>query len=183
MQAKLICLFASAVAAGAFALVAAGHTGAQDQPEASKKPKPQYMFVQNADGVKVEGGKLILQDVSPTTLYFTDRPVRTTGHTPTTDFLALWGKGTDSFAKDPPNATLSIFGQGADKDKVTDVVVELSHPQLHGKDLVYDIHRLDGNLPAQGGPAALFIDWVVVRPGAAVVVRPVPVTPHVVVVR
>jgi hypothetical protein len=180
MRAKLTRTFAAAIALGLLALGSVGQGGAQERTEA--KQKPQYMFVQNADGVRVEGDKLILQDVSPTTLYFTDRPVRKAGHTPTTDFLALWGKGADSFAKDPPNATLSIFAQD-DKSKVTDVVVELSRPQLRGNDLVYDVHRLDGDLPAQGGPAALFIDWVVVRPGAAVVVRPVAVVAHAVVVR
>jgi hypothetical protein len=72
-------------------------------------------------------------------------------------------------------------------------VVVLSHPQLRGADLTYDVRRLEGALPEKGGAAALFIDWVAVRPGAAVVVRPVAVRPvavrpvavrpHVVVVR
>jgi hypothetical protein len=40
-----------------------------------------------------------------------DRPVRSAGHQPTADVIAEWGSGEDSFAKNPPNATLSVFGR------------------------------------------------------------------------
>ena len=40
--------------------------------EASKEV--QYMFVQNADGISMSSEQLTLQKVSPTTIFFSDRP-------------------------------------------------------------------------------------------------------------
>jgi len=134
------------------------------------------MFVQNSDGVAFEGGKLVLKGVSPTTIYFTDRPVRSAGHTSTKDFLGMWNEGQDSFAKDPPNASLSVLGEGG---KVADMIVTLSNPQLRGADLSYDVHTIQGQPPKESGSSALFIDWVAVRMGPP----PLLLRPRVVVVR
>ena len=49
------------------------------------------------------------------------------------------------------------FFQG---DKASDLVVELSNPQLSGNDLSYDVKVLEGTLLAQGGACALFIDII-----------------------
>jgi hypothetical protein len=114
----------------------------------------QLLFVQTAHGVSFAGGQLTLRRVSPTTLFFSDRPKRITGHVLTRRFLADWGKGDNSFAQDPPNATLSVLGRHA----VEDAVLELSRPRLQGDDLVYDARILAGNPPERGGPASLFID-------------------------
>jgi len=53
------------------------------------------------------------------------------GHMQTSKLIPLWSQGKDSFLKDNPNATLSVF-RG---DNVSDLVVELSNPQLSGGDL------------------------------------------------
>jgi hypothetical protein len=45
-------------------------------------------------------------------------------------------------------------------DNVSDLVVELSNPQLSGDDLTYDARVLEGSLPANGGACALFIDII-----------------------
>ena len=75
---------------------------------------------------------------------------------PTSKFVPLWSQGTDSFLKDNPNATLSVFHG----DKVSNLVVELSNPRLSGNDLSYDIKVLEGTLLARGGACALFIDVI-----------------------
>jgi hypothetical protein len=75
---------------------------------------------------------------------------------PTSKFVPLWSQGKDSFLKDNPNATLSVFHG----DKVSDLVVELSNPRLSGNDLSYDVKVLEGTLLAQGGACALFIDII-----------------------
>jgi hypothetical protein len=67
---------------------------------------------------------------------------------PTSKFVPPWSQGKDSFLKDP-NATLSVFHG----DTVSDLVVELSNPQLSGNDLSYDVKVLEGTLLAKGGPA------------------------------
>src|SRR5947207_14828513 len=114
------------------------------------------LFVQNAKNVSFNQGKLVLREVNPVTVCFTDRPARMAGHMQTSQFVPLWSRGKDSFLKDNPNATLSVFSG----DNVSDLVVELSNPQLSGDDLTYDTRILEGTLPAEGGPCALFIDVI-----------------------
>ena len=121
----------------------------------------QLLFVQNAQGVTVsaDGKTLTLKGLSPTTLFFSDRPVRIAGHYRTGEYLEFWKAGPDSFLKDPPNATLSAFQEG--KDELSDVVVTLRNPRVEGKDLSYDITVISGKLPtANAGPVSLFIDII-----------------------
>ena len=114
------------------------------------------LFVQNAKNVTFSKGKLVLGGVNPVTVCFTDRPARMAGHMQTSKLVPLWSQGKDSFLKDNPNATLSIFGG----DTVSDLVVELSNPQLSGNDLTYDARILEGTPPVNGGACALFIDII-----------------------
>ena len=116
----------------------------------------QLLFVQNAHSVAFKDRQLTLQRVSPTTVFFADRPERVVGHMTTAEFVSEWTEGQNSFAADPPNAALSIFHD----DKITDVVVTLLQPRLNGQDLVYDVRILDGDMPASGGESSLFIDPV-----------------------
>jgi hypothetical protein len=114
------------------------------------------LFVQNAKNVTFKEGKLVLQGVNPVTVCFTDRPARLAGHMQTSKFVPLWSRGKDSFLKDNPNATLSVFSG----DNVSDLVVELSNPQLSGSNLTYDVRILEGTPPVNGGACALFIDVI-----------------------
>jgi len=65
----------------------------------------QMLFVQNAKDVVMEKGRLTLIGVSPTTIFFSDRPKRIAGHMYTEDFVLEWQKGTgkENFHADPPN--------------------------------------------------------------------------------
>jgi hypothetical protein len=114
------------------------------------------LFVQNAKNVSFDQGKLVLHEVNPVTVCFTDRPARMAGHMQTSRFVPLWSQGKDSFLKDNPNATLSIFSG----DNVSDLVVELSNPQVSGNDLTYDARIIEGTPPANAGACALFIDII-----------------------
>ncbi|MDX2379754.1 MAG: hypothetical protein QNM02_08350 [Acidimicrobiia bacterium] len=117
----------------------------------------EYMFAQTSSGVSVgSDGRVTLTGVSSTTLFFSDRPYRVTGHIPTDEFVGYWGEGDDSFASDPPNALLTMF----EDDAVNDVVVVLSDPVLSNGDLSYAIEVTDGDLVAPSGPASLFIDMI-----------------------
>lgn len=120
----------------------------------------QLLFVQNAHGVEIgAGGRTItLKGMSPTTLFFSDRPVRIAGHYLTAEYLQFWKAGPDSFLKDPPNATLSVFEK--DKNELSDVVVTLRNPRVSGNDLTYDVTIISGTLPKTSGPASLFIDII-----------------------
>lgn len=115
----------------------------------------EYLFAHTASGVTIEdGGRVSLNTVAPTTLFFSDRPDRVTGHMLTEDFVAQWGEGDDSFADDPPNAVLSLF----EDDAVNDVVVVLREPVLSDGDLSYAVEVTDGDLVPSSGPVSLFID-------------------------
>ena len=124
-----------------------------------KAPEIEALFVQNATSISYSNGKLTLKGLSPTTLFFSDRPDRVTGHIPSHEFVKSWDQGDDSFASNPPNAALSIFHA----DGVSDVVVELTRPALSNDELTYTVEILDGDMPANGGPSSLFID-VIGRP-------------------
>lgn len=115
------------------------------------------LAVLNAAGAKLEGNRLTLTGVSPNSIVFADRPVRAAGHVMTQQFIMQWDEGKDSFAKDPPNATVSVLG--GDGSKVSDAVVTLKAPKLEGGNLTFDVGVLEGTLAGASGPAALFIDW------------------------
>jgi hypothetical protein len=116
----------------------------------------EYMFAQTARGVTISDGRITLTGVSHSTLFFSDRPYRLTGHIPTDDFISQWGVGDDSFANEPPNALLSLF----EDDHVNDVVVVLTDPVSSNGDLSYAVEVTDGELAPSTGPASLFIDMI-----------------------
>jgi hypothetical protein len=85
--------------------------------------------------------------------------VRAAGHSLTTDLLKEWSpnnENDESFSKDPPNATISVFS--ADGSKVRDAVVVLKTAKLDPDQLTFDVDVLEGDLRGGDGPAALFID-------------------------
>ena len=114
------------------------------------------LFVQTAASMTSDGGSITLQGLSPSTLYFSDRPQREVGHMTSRQFVDVWGDGDNSFAQNPPNAVLSFAEPG---DRVPeDAVVVIQNPRLDGDALTYSIKLLDGTVPTATGPCALFID-------------------------
>lgn len=114
------------------------------------------MFVQTAGGMTSDGTTLTLNDVTPSTLYFSDRPKRVVGHMSTADFVDLWGEGDNSFEEDPPNAVLAFLEAGDQAPE--DAVVVIKQPRLENRQLSYSIETLDGTVPTHTGPVTLFID-------------------------
>ena len=128
----------------------------KDVQSITKADEIEALFVQTATRMSYDGGRLTMYLLAPTTLFFSDRPDRVTGHITSQEFVNSWDQGEDSFASNPPNAVLSIFHT----DGVSDIVVELMEPVLDGNDLTYEVDILDGEMPAAGGPNALFIDII-----------------------
>lgn len=114
------------------------------------------LFVMNARGASLQGQTLTLAGVSPTSIVFADRPVRAAGHLPTEALLEEWTTG--DFAKDAPNATVSVLSK--DGSSAHDVVVELKSPHLEGDGLTFDVRVLEGNLAGADGPASVFVDII-----------------------
>jgi hypothetical protein len=129
-------------------------------PSNAKEEIVPSLIVMNSRGATLAGDKLTLTGVSPNVIIFADRPVRSAGHALTAHFLEEWDPvaGADSFAKDPPNATVSAFDKEA--STVKDAVVELTSPKMNGADLTFSVKVLEGDLSGADGPASVFIDII-----------------------
>lgn len=119
------------------------------------------LAVINSHGATLRDGTLTMTEVSPNSIVFADRPFRAAGHVLTKHFLKEWDEGSDSFAKNPPNATISVLS--AEGDSVEDAVVVLKSPKLEGGTLTFQVSVLEGSLSKATGPASLFIDWFAAR--------------------
>src|SRR5262249_14430317 len=116
------------------------------------------LIVLNARGASLQGGKLTLTGPAPNSIIFADRPVRAAGHALTVHVLEEWAPGNDdanSFAKDPPNATVSAFSK--DGAAIRDVVVLLRPPKLEGARRTFDGDVLGAALRGADGAAVVFI--------------------------
>jgi|SRR6476660_2986799 hypothetical protein len=129
---------------------------AQKTVDATKTEMVPSLIVMNAQGASLQGETLTLNGMAPSTIVFADRPVRAAGHMLTAHLVEGWGKEGEGFAKDPPNATVSVFRKG--DATVQDAVVVLKTPKLVGDHLTFAIKVLEGDLTGADGPAAVFID-------------------------
>jgi hypothetical protein len=123
--------------------------------------KPQVvpsLIVFNSKGATLQSGKLVLTGVAPNSIVFADRPVRSAGHDLTSRIVEDWGSGSDNFAKDPPNATISVFQK--DGSGVRDAVIVLKSPKIEGENLAFDVDVLEGDIKGADGPASVFIDII-----------------------
>jgi hypothetical protein len=146
----------------AFLLTAPSLTDAQTAKTIGQTQQPKVvpsMIVLNARGAKLEGQKLVLEGISPNAIIFADRPIRSAGHALTAHLLEEWSdKAPDSFAKTPPNATVSAFSES--KAGVVDAVVILKSPKLEGDRLTFDVDVLEGNLAGGDGAVSVFMDII-----------------------
>lgn len=157
-----------------------GTTAKASSSKKSKVSKLNWaiLFAVTADEAMITplGGKnyqLTLENVDERTTWFTDRPVRHAGATPTARLIAGWNIGRDSFAQDPPNAALVVHEPDGGADTI---VVELSNPiydqvndqlSFTGKELAAEAelntaHRADVDplpkVPTTYSAVSLFID-------------------------
>ena len=158
--------FLAALAAGALlslsSLPAAAQTATTAPKVIGQPQQPRVvpsMIVLNAKGAKLGGGKLVLESISPNAIIFSDRPVRSAGHALTAHLLEEWSiNSPDSFAKTPPNATVSVLMKA--KAQVVDAVMVLKSPKLEGDRLTFDVDVLEGNLDGGDGAASVFMDII-----------------------
>jgi hypothetical protein len=114
------------------------------------------LFVLNARNATLQGNKLTLEGVSPSAVVFATRPSRSILHVATPDMVELWKSGT--FAKNPPNAAISVFEK--DGSGISDAVVVLGRANLAGDTLVFDVAVVNGSIAGADGPASMFIDTI-----------------------
>jgi len=146
----------------AFLLAAPSLADAQTAKTIGQTQQPKVvpsMIVLNARSAKLEGQKLVLDGISPNAIIFADRPIRSAGHALTAHLLEEWSdKAPDSFAKTPPNATVSAFSKS--KAGVVDAVMVLKSPKLEGDRLTFDVDVLEGNLAGGDGAVSVFMDII-----------------------
>ena len=131
----------------------------RSRPKATMKfPRSRSSIPESAT---IQGNILTMTSVGSNAIVFADRPYRAAGHVLTKHFLKEWDEGSDSFAKDPPNATISVLS--AEGDTVEDAVLVLKSPKLEGDKLTFEVTVLEGGLSKATGPASLFIDWFAAR--------------------
>jgi hypothetical protein len=148
-----------------------GASGCGNTPEKQAAPqkslqKTSVLFVINvAHGSLTGSGNQTLQVQlqNRSDVWFTDRPVRRSGHLNAKLLMQRWKK---SFTNDPPNAVLVIDAQEES------VPVTLSSPRLHGNTVTFKATKLpdvpeastvnylksDPSPPRQFRHASLFID-------------------------
>ena len=116
---------------------------------------PSYLYVQQAGRLEFKDGTLSLKDLSQSTFYFTDRPVRDAGHVPHEVFVGLWSdSGETSFKADPPNAALAVSGLETEEP----LVVELLTATLTDEGMTFSVNVNSGSIPAEAKDVALFVD-------------------------
>src|SRR5271163_3076949 len=143
------------------AITAPGQKTIGQPSQAGKGDMIPSLAVINSRGATLQGNVLTMTGVGSNSIVFADRPFRAAGHVLTKHFLKEWDEGSESFAKDPPNATISVLsGEG---DTVEDAVVVLKSPKLEGDKLTFEVTVLEGGLSKATGPASLFIDWFAAR--------------------
>ena len=137
------------------------HDSSSQAAETNDPDQAELLFVQEAQGIAFDGNTLTMKDVNPSILFFTDRPERVAGYWTLDEFMNEVSTGPDSFADDPPNATLVTL----EGDAFVDIVLELAErPRLEDGAFIYpNVRIIEGEPPAVGGAAALFID-VIGRP-------------------
>jgi hypothetical protein len=159
--AGFVALLAGPLAASAQDAIATPAQKTIGQPQSTKGDMIPSLAVINSRGATIQGNILTMTDVGLNSIVFADRPYRAAGHVLTKHFLKEWDEGSDSFAKDPPNATISVLS--AEGDTVEDAVVVLKSPKLDGDKLTFEVTVLEGGLSKATGPASLFIDWFAAR--------------------
>ena len=102
-------LFAAPLAASAQDAIAAPAQKTIGQPQSTKGAMIPSLAVINSRGATLQGDILTMTGVGSNSIVFADRPFRAAGHVLTKHFLKEWDEGSDSFAKDPPNATISVL--------------------------------------------------------------------------
>lgn len=148
-------------------------------------PTPQWLFAQSAGSASLEVAddgsvRLVLRDVDPHTLAFTDRPARQASTSTVERLVAEWDT---AFGADPPNAAVVDHG-----DPSGLLAMTLADPKLTGSTLSFAATPIDGSgrdwsaaAFASKGTVSVFIDDAATPPGGNVMFgstwEPVTVSP------
>lgn len=133
---------------------------------ATESNMPKFIAIQHADSglisqINDTAYSLELNNVSHTTILFSDRPDRIVRSISTDNFVGNWSIGEDSFADEAPNTVIVVH----DIEGQESAIIELFNPvyNLDEKKLMYVItpdNTTSIELPRDIGQSTLIIDGV-----------------------
>jgi hypothetical protein len=131
------------------------HADPHKTVKAADREKTSWLSIQTSRGATFDGKTLVLTNVDPAVVMFSDRPTRIAESVPLADFLRAWdSKKSGGFEADPPNAGITFIADG----NMSTASVELKQPHLTGTTLTYQVRVLQGKLPPNLGTSSLFVD-------------------------
>lgn len=112
-------------------------------------------FIQVAREARVDGHRLTLLDLAPTTIWLLARPTERVGHMATGTFLDLWW---DPASRLGSAALMADLGQADPEASTVDpCIFRVSAPRISGSGLRFDLEVLSGALPPHSGACVLFV--------------------------
>ncbi len=135
------------------------------------KKDPQLLFIQSGKTASFDGKVLRINQPSPHTLFFSDRPYRSVGHISNETFSKIWynKKQQNSFKKDSPNSAISYYDKNG---RPYVVIIETSNLKVAKNSISYDVKILQGKLKKEMKEVSLFIDETNIIPGGQDVDHP-----------
>ena len=114
-------------------------------------------LIQVARGMTYDGRTLSLVDLAPTLPYVTGSPLTCLGHISTGAFLDLWGSGPGRSTDSPSRPSVLSLADPA-ISPVSDSLLLVDRPRIHGTGLCYTVTVLSGTVPASSGSCVLYVN-------------------------
>jgi len=114
------------------------------------------LFVQDAAGVELKNNQVILKKANDHMIFFCDRPKREAGFLTWDAFVEVVSKGENSFADNPPNASLSVVDKEGHLHEL--VLFLVDKPMKDGTTITFPVEYIIGGPYPIDGKAIMFID-------------------------
>ncbi len=122
-------------------------------------------FMQVARGMTYDGKTLALVELAPTMPYVSGSPLTWLGHISTGAFLDLWTSDPGPSVDTPSCPSVLSLADPA-ISPLSDSLLLLARPRIHGTGLRYSVTVLSGALPASSGSCVLYVNARVAEPDA-----------------
>lgn len=128
--------------------------GSSELAALSRAALTDLTFVQAAAGARVDGPRLTLLGLAPTTIWSLHGPADRIGYMTTGAFLDLWWGPDSGLASTSLRADL---GQADPDASPVAARFRVRAPRISGSGLQFDVELLDGELPRTCGACVLFV--------------------------
>jgi hypothetical protein len=116
----------------------------------------QALFVQDAKGVELKKDSIILKEPNDHLIFFCDRPVREAGFLTWDAFMDSVTSGENSFAQNPPNASLTIVDN---EGQIHELILFLMGEPIKAENkITFPVEYIIGGPYPIDGKVVMFID-------------------------